>query len=148
MNDFTKSIWIDAPPEIVFEYFIDPDKMSRWCGSSADLDPVPAGIYRLDMGQWGVVEGKFVRVEPPNFISHTVPTGRDSDSTESLIEVSITPDAGGSRVQIRQTNLDPPMDKVARRGWEHHLARLSVAATGGAPGPDPLCARDIKSFGE
>jgi len=38
------------------------------------------------------------------------------------------------------------MDSVAQRGWEHHLARLAVAATGGSPGTDLLCNRDITSF--
>lgn len=146
MSDLKKSIWIDAPPHVVFEYFTDPEKMARWCGRRAELDPVPGGIYRLDMGKWGVVEGEFVRVEPPGFVSHTVPSGGGPDAPASLIEVSISPDADGSRVEIRQTELDSPMDKIARRGWDHHLARLAVAATGGAPGPDPLCERDIASF--
>ena len=146
MSEIKKSIWIDAPPDVVFEYFTDAEKMQRWCGRRAELDPVPGGVYRLDMGRWGVVEGEFVRVEPPNFVSHTVPSGGDPDSAASLIEVSISPDAGGSRVEIRQTGLDSPMDRVAQRGLEHHLARLSVAATGGSPGPDAMCERDMASF--
>jgi len=146
MAEFTKSIWIDAPPEVVFEYFTDPQKMARWCGQGVDLDPVPGGLYRLDMGKWGVVEGEFLRVDPPRFVSHTVPSGGGDDAPPSLIEVSILPDAGGSRVEIRQTELEPPMDSVAQRGWEHHLARLAVAATGGSPGTDLLCNRDITSF--
>lgn len=146
MSEFTKSIWIDAPPDVVFEYFTDPEKMARWCGRRAELDPVPGGIYRLDMGQWGVVEGEFVRVERPSFVSHTVPSGGTADSPASLVEVRISADAGGSRVEIRQTELTSPMDRIAQRGWEHHLARLSVAATGGSPGADPLCERDLASF--
>ena len=147
MNDVVKSIWIDAPAEVVFEYFTDSEKMARWCGKTAELNPVPGGIYRLDMGEWGVVEGEFVRVEPPHFLSHTVPSAQGPDAPPSVIEISITPDAGGCRVEMRQTGLAPPLDRIAMRGLEHHLARLSVAATGGTPARDSMCTRTMESFG-
>jgi uncharacterized protein YndB with AHSA1/START domain len=146
MAELNKSIWIDAPPEVVFEYFTNPQKMELWCGKSAQLDPVPGGIYRVDMGSWGIVEGEFVRVEAPNFVSHTVPSGSGEESPPGLIEITITPDAGGSRVEIRQTGLQKPIDLIAARGWDHHLARLSVAATGGAAGADSMCSRTATSF--
>jgi uncharacterized protein YndB with AHSA1/START domain len=148
MSEFTKSIWIDALPATVFQYFTDARKMARWCGKQVELNPVPGGIYRVDMGKWGVVEGQFVRVDAPTFISHTVPSAGGADAPPSLIEISITPEAGGSRVEIRQTGLEPPMDLVARRGWDHHLSRLAVASTGGSPGVDSLCERDSASFTE
>lgn len=143
MSDLTKSIWIDAPPDIVFEYFTDAKKMMLWCGRKAELEPVPGGIYRVDMGDWGIVEGRFVRVEPPAFVSHTVPGEEDS---EGLIEISITADAGGSRVEVRQTGLATPFRPIASRGWDHHLARLSVVATGGSASDDSMCARTTESF--
>ena len=141
--DLEKSIWIDAPPEVVFEYFTDAAKMRLWCGRDAELEAVPGGIYRVDMGEWGVVEGKFVRVEPPTFLSHTVPSG---DGPEGLIEITITADAGGSRVEVHQTGLDEPFRPIASRGWDHHLARLSVVTTGGTASGDSMCLRTIETF--
>jgi len=38
---------IEARPETVFEFFVDPDETSRWKGSSAELDPRPGGTYRV-----------------------------------------------------------------------------------------------------
>lgn len=146
MSDLTKSIWIDAPPEVVFEFFTDARKMRHWCGRDAELEPVPGGVYRVDMGEWGIVEGRFVRVEAPTFLSHTVPSAAGPGGPPGTIEVSITPEAGGSRVEVRQTGLAPPIDLIAGRGWDHHLARLSVAATGGVPGDDSMCARTPESF--
>jgi uncharacterized protein YndB with AHSA1/START domain len=33
---------IQARPETVFEFFVDPEKMRRWKGTEAELDPRPA----------------------------------------------------------------------------------------------------------
>ena len=142
--ELRKSIWIDAPPSVVFEYFTDGDKMARWCGRHAELEPVAGGRYRVDMGEWGVVEGRFVRVEAPTFVSHTVPAGESGE--EGLIEITITAEAGGSRVEVCQTGLGEPFLPIAARGWEHHLARLSVVATGGSAPADSVCGRTMASF--
>lgn len=144
VTELKKSIWIDAPPEAVFEYFTSAEKMMLWCGRRAELDPVPGGLYRVDMGEWGMVEGRFVRVEPPSFISHTVPAGDGGE--EGLIEITLSADAGGTKVEVRQTGVDELFHPIAARGWEHHLARLSVVATGGSAPADPMCARTMESF--
>ena len=90
MSELRKSIWIDAPPEVVFSYLTDAEKVARWFGVRAELDPVPGGVYRpfvedavedglgtapvtagahthpqrLDMGVSGVVEGTFYDTAP------------------------------------------------------------------------------------
>jgi uncharacterized protein YndB with AHSA1/START domain len=68
----SKSIWIDAPPEIVFPYFVEADKLARWTGENAEVNPVPGGFYRLDMGNAGVITAQIVTIEPPRFLSYQV----------------------------------------------------------------------------
>ncbi len=145
MTDISKSIWIDAPPEVVFGYFTDADKMARWCGRSAELDAVPGGLYRVDMGEWGVVEGCFRRVDAPNYLAVEITGPGGGDAPPSVWEIRIAAEAGGSRVDLRHTGLQPPADLFAARVMDHHLARLSVAAAGGAPGIDTICARTMTS---
>lgn len=144
MSELSKSIWIDAPPETVFEYFTNAGKMTQWCGRSAELDPVPKGTYQLDMGEWGVVQGRYVRIEAPTFVSIELHGPEGSDAPPSILEVSITPEAGGSRVDVRQTGLEGPMQLIADRVLDYHLARLSVAANGGSPGSDTICTRTMQ----
>ena len=36
---------IQARPETVFEFFVDPEKMRRWKGTEAELDPRPGGTW-------------------------------------------------------------------------------------------------------
>ena len=43
----TREIRIAAAPETVFGFFTDPDRMIRWKGSEAVLEPRPGGIYRV-----------------------------------------------------------------------------------------------------
>lgn len=148
MSQLTKSIWIDAPPDIVFSYFTDAEKVARWSGVRAEIEALPGGLYRLDMGVSGVVEGRFLSVEPGRSLSWEVHAPEGVDAPPSVIEVSIRPEAGGSRVEVRQTGLASPFDRMASRGWDHHLARLSVVTVGGEPGPDPLCRRPMPTLTE
>ena len=39
-----KEIFIDAPPEVVFQFLTDPVKMVRWMGIAAEVDPRPGGV--------------------------------------------------------------------------------------------------------
>ena len=43
-----QEVRIDARPETVFSFFVDAEKMVRWKGSTATLDPRPGGIYRVN----------------------------------------------------------------------------------------------------
>ncbi len=138
----TKTIWIDAPPEVVFSYLVEADKLARWTGQGAEVDPVPGGVYRLEMGTGGVIAATIVEIEPPRLLFYEV----HSHGTRNRVEVTIAPEAGGSRIEVSHTGLVDPFGAIAARGWDHHLARLSVIATGGAPGPDPLCRRAMNTL--
>ena len=40
---------IAATPGDVFRYFTDPARHVQWMGSEAKLEPVPGGVYRVQM---------------------------------------------------------------------------------------------------
>jgi uncharacterized protein YndB with AHSA1/START domain len=134
-------IRIDASPETVFEFFTDPEKMKQWKGVEAELDPRSCGIYRVAVLPHAVARGEYVRVEPPNFISFTwgwEGDGQPVPPGTSLVEVTLTPDGDGTALVLRHSLL-PTTEMVEQhtQGWKHYLGRLSVAAAGGDPGPDP-----------
>jgi uncharacterized protein YndB with AHSA1/START domain len=146
-------IRINAPPEVVFAYFTDPVKIVRWMGSEATLDPRPGGICRVNMireiGEAAVV-GKFLEVVPYSRVVFT--WGWEGDlfgvpPASTRIEVSLIPD--GSRTVVRLVHSDLPEEAVEAHtaGWLHYLKRLSVAATGGDPGPDDWLAPGISPSG-
>lgn len=138
-----KSIWINAPVAKVRSYFTDGTKMSQWTGRSAVIDARPGGTYRLDMGEGGWLEGRFTEVNDGRICWEVdLPDGQ----SVSRIAVTFTDEAGGTRVDVVQSGLPAPFDLIASRGWDHHLARLSVTSTGGSVGRDSLCDRQMQSL--
>jgi uncharacterized protein YndB with AHSA1/START domain len=135
-----QEIRIAAPPEAVFPFFTDPEKMRRWNGMDHKLDPQPGGIYRVDMDGTHVVRGEYVEVSPPHRVTFTwgwedggipVPAG------STTVEITLTADGDDTIVRLVHRGL--PLEAVESHaaGWRHYLARLAVAGAGGDPGPDP-----------
>lgn len=142
-----KSIWIDAERSVVFDYFVDGDKMSQWCGVSARLDPRPGGVHQLDMGAGGVFVGRFLQVEKPTQIVYEIDMPPGVDGPPSTVTITLSDEARGTRVHILHSGLPDPFPSIATCGWDHHLARLSVVATGGRVGEDSLCVRPVTPQG-
>ncbi|HTZ09574.1 MAG TPA: SRPBCC domain-containing protein [Acidimicrobiales bacterium] len=135
-----QEIRVAAPPEAVFPYFTDPDKMRHWSGVDHELEARPGGVYHVDMGGGHVIRGAFVEVAPPHRVSFTwgwegedqvVPPG------SSTVEVTLVPDGEGTIVRLVHRGLPAAAAPMHRAGWTHYLARLAVAGTGEDPGPDP-----------
>ena len=55
---------IAARPETIFPFFTDPAKMVQWKGISADLEPRPGGIYRVNVTGHHISRGQYVEVVP------------------------------------------------------------------------------------
>ena len=44
-EDIVREVRIEAPPDTVFPFFTEPDKMIVWKAVAATLDPRPGGIF-------------------------------------------------------------------------------------------------------
>ena len=64
-----REIVIDAPVEVVWSVVTEPEHISRWFSDSADLDLRPGGRAVLHWNDFGTVQGRVERVEPPHFFS-------------------------------------------------------------------------------
>jgi uncharacterized protein YndB with AHSA1/START domain len=140
---YERTLTIDASPETVWEFFVEPEKLMRWKGINADLDARPGGIFRCEVIPGHVARGEFVELDPPSRLVFTwgwdgnegVPPG------SSTIEVDLTGD--GDRTTLRFVHKDlPSAEAVASHahGWDHYLPRLELAAAGRDPGDDPWVA--------
>jgi uncharacterized protein YndB with AHSA1/START domain len=131
---------IAARPETIFPFFTDPDKMVRWKGVSATLDPRPGGVYRVDVTGHDIANGAYLEVVPNRRVVFT--WGWEGEESalppgSSTVEVTLTPDGDGTIVRLRHYGLKARQRKDHAVGWEHYLARLVQAAEGRDPGPDP-----------
>ena len=137
---YERTIAIDASPEAVWEFFVDPRKLMLWMGIDAELDPQPGGTYRCNVIPGHTARGEYVDVDKPHRVVFTwgwdgndgVPPG------SSTIEAELTPVGGGTSLRFVHRDL-PSAEAVAShaQGWDHYLARLEIAAAGGDPGADP-----------
>lgn len=139
-GEVTREIAVAAPPETVFPYFTDPDRMVRWMGTEAELDARPGGAYRILVGGRFAAVGEYVEVEPPTRVVFT--WGWDSQDGmgvapgASTVEVTLTADGDGTRVVLVHRDLPPESVAPHGHGWEHYFKRLAVVAAGGDAGPD------------
>ncbi len=140
-NPIVKEIYIEAPPELVFEYLTDPKKMIRWMGLSAELEPKPGGLYRLDPNGRDLIRGSYLEVVPYSRIvftwgfeepGHAVPPG------SSAVEITLEPKEKGTLLRLIHRELPPELRDRHGYGWTHYLDRLKTLAEGGKPGRDPL----------
>jgi uncharacterized protein YndB with AHSA1/START domain len=138
-----REIRVEAEPEIVFSFFTDPEKMVRWMGVGATLDPRPGGVFSVNTVMDYFFAGEFVVVEPHSRVVFTWGYGNFPGEPNPLppgsstVEVELVPD--GDATIVRLTHRVPAqLDAFHTMGWEHYLGRLAIAATGGDPGPDPF----------
>jgi uncharacterized protein YndB with AHSA1/START domain len=137
---YERTLTIDASPQTVWEFLIDPEKLMRWKGIDADLDTRPGGIFRCEVIPGHMARGEYVEIDKPNRLVFTwgwdgsegVPPG------SSTIEIELSEAGRGTSLRFVHKDL-PSAEAVASHahGWDHYLPRLETAAAGGDPGEDP-----------
>ena len=137
---YERTLAIDASPETVWEFLVDPEKLMRWKGINADLETQPGGIFRCEVIPGHIARGEYVEIDKPNKLVFTwgwdgsddVPPG------SSTIEIELASDGDGTSLRFVHKDL-PNAEAIASHahGWDHYLPRLETAAGGGDPGDDP-----------
>jgi uncharacterized protein YndB with AHSA1/START domain len=140
---YERTLLIDATPETVWEFFVDPEKLMRWKGIDAQLDARPGGAYYCEVIPEHTARGEFVELDRPTRLVFT--WGWDGNDNvppgSSTIEVELTADGSGTSLRFVHRGL-PGAEQVASHahGWDHYLPRLEEAAAGRDPGEDPWVA--------
>jgi uncharacterized protein YndB with AHSA1/START domain len=141
-----RELRVEADPETVFQFFTDPEKMTRWMGVGATLDPRPGGAFRLNVMAKHFMAGEFVEVEPYSRVVFTwgyaeAPDGGDNPLPpgSTTVEVSLVPDGEATIVRLSH-RVPAGLHDFHVMGWDNYLPRLAVAAAGDDPGPDPMAA--------
>jgi uncharacterized protein YndB with AHSA1/START domain len=137
---YERTLAIDASPETVWEFLVDPDKLMRWKGINADLETQPGGIFRCEVIPGHIARGEYIEIDKPNRLvftwgwdgSEDVPPG------SSTIEIELASAGDGTSLRFVHKDL-PNAEAIASHahGWDHYLPRLETAAGGGNPGEDP-----------
>lgn len=132
------SVFINAPPSRVYEYFVRPEAIVKWMGEYAVLEPTPGGQFMLDV-RGAPVRGRYLELDPPHrlLISWGYAGSVELEPGASTIEVRLIADRDGTRVELEHRDLPEDQQPGHATGWRHYLARLQLAAIAQDPGPDP-----------
>jgi uncharacterized protein YndB with AHSA1/START domain len=138
-DTFTHELQINARPEVVYSFFVDPTKMARWMRVDHALDPVPGGVLRVDVNGRDIASGEFVELDPPSHLVFTWGWEGNADLPPgaTTIDVQLTPRDGGTHLRFTHRGLPPSRTRSHADGWRHYLGRLQTAAGGGEVSPDP-----------
>lgn len=140
---------VNAAPDVVFEYFVDPDKYRQWQGIEANLDPRPGGLYEISLAPGSFIRGEYLTVERPRRVVMTwgfegttfeLPRGlAQVPPGSSTVEFSFLADGDGTIIRMRHTGF-PTAEAVQAHqlGWDAYLTRLVALMNGEDPGRDPV----------
>ena len=125
-----------APPEEVFQMFVDPSRLVRWIGRAAELEPRPGGRFRFEIEQGQYCEGEYVELDPPRALEvswgwtdpfFNLPPG------SSRVRVELAPSGGGTRLRLTHDRLPGEIRLLHDEGWSAFLGRLVAVMAGAAP---------------
>ncbi len=132
---------VRVPPETVYTYWVEPDRLLQWQGVEAELDPKPGGIYRVNVTGRDITVGEFVEVDPGKRLvftwgferpGHPVPAGSTRVEVDFLLTGDITV------VRVRHFGISKQEQLNTAYGWQGYLTRLGLVVAGRDPGPDPM----------
>ena len=130
-NTFTCSIEVPAPPEMVFDYFIDAELLVTWIGDYALLDAQPGGEFTLNIE--GIpVRGQYLEVVAPERVvvswGHAGSETMPPNSTQ--VQFNLTPTSGGGTlVEVEHRDLPAEHLPSHRIGWPMFMDRLRHATS-------------------
>src|SRR5204862_4858386 len=125
---------IPAPPAAVFALLTDPEKILRWMGTEAQVEPQPGGLYLVNVTGARFARGSFREVVPVHRLAYSF--GWDGSEAvppgSSLVEIDLIeqpPD--GTLLRLTHTGL-PNAARCAGRqgGWAHEVGPQADVAVG------------------
>ena len=138
----------DAPRELVWRAFTDPDELCRWFGpvgfsvprDSVEIDPRPGGVNRYVM----VSDDDPSRTSPVNsvfleVVEHELLVGEETwegvrgmqDGGTMRIRIEFHAEPGDrTRLVIRQGPFPAQMGDMAGKGWENSFTKLDAVLAG------------------
>jgi uncharacterized protein YndB with AHSA1/START domain len=134
-----REVQIAAPPATIFAFLTDPQKILRWMGTEASLEPHLDGLYQVNVRGVHTAEGRFTEVVPVHRLAYSFgwQDREDMPPGSSLIEIDLLERDDGTLLRMTHSGLPDEATCAAHaKGWTHYLGRLAIAARGGDPGPD------------
>jgi uncharacterized protein YndB with AHSA1/START domain len=130
LTDITVTRTIAAPPERVFDVWVDPKSPGGpWFGSEhVILDPVVDGLFYFAVkheGRTWAHYGRFLRIERPDRVEYTW-VSEATKGVESIVALTFV--ARGDQTEVTLCHRGVPDDEMGHRhkdGWNWALSKLA-----------------------
>ncbi|WP_327292909.1 SRPBCC domain-containing protein [Streptomyces sp. NBC_01198] len=138
-----RELYIEAPPEVVFDVVSSPQHVAQWWTDEAEFTPTPGDPGWVGFGD--PVEGKRERftvaeVEPFRRFSFRWTHGEGetaSPGNSLLVVIELEPSGNGTRLRFTETGFRERAGDARQaavwhadhtKGWDHFLPRLPAYA--------------------
>jgi len=132
-----REIVIAAPQQRVWEIITQAEHVGTWFGDSAEVDLGPGGAIVLRWEKYGAFYGTIEKIDEPHYFSYRwmpgVPDERPGDENSTLVEFTLTPQDGATRVRVVEAGFSRlPLNESERaeqfednaKGWPIQLRDL------------------------
>lgn len=126
-----------APPEAVFDAWLNPDHAGNWLFRTeggvlerCEIDPRVGGGFRIDERRGDELAehfGEFVEIERPSRLAFDFWTSFSGERTRIAIELA--PDGAGSALTLTHEGVWEDWADKTRQGWTTILENLARALT-------------------
>jgi uncharacterized protein YndB with AHSA1/START domain len=137
------SRYFDAPVELVYQAFVDPDQIAQWFGplqfhvprDTVRIDARAGGDWHMTMvnndnPEWrSPVTSTLVEVvENRLLVGYEIATGFPGlqDGTKLSLSLEFTPEGDGTRLELRQGPFPQEMHEMSETGWRQSLYKLDA----------------------
>ena len=102
-----REVVIAAPPERVWEIITQAEHVGTWFGDSAEVDLRPGGTIVLRWDKYGTRYATIEKIDKPRYFSSRWSPGvadkKPSDDDSTLVEFTLTPHEGQTRLRVVET---------------------------------------------
>jgi uncharacterized protein YndB with AHSA1/START domain len=130
-----RTVHIAAEPELVWSFWTDPARIVEWWGRPTDVDVRPGGVIRVELDNGATAVGTFTALEPPRRLVFTFgweqfAPGEPLAPGTTSVEVTLTPDAAGTVLLLRHSDMPVTHAADHERGWTYYLEERLVPILG------------------
>jgi activator of HSP90 ATPase len=122
---------LPAPPDRLFDMYLDPDAHAAVTGAPVTIGPGPGAPFRAFDG---LLTGTILHLEPKRLIVQTWRSAKfPAGAPDSVLVLSFWPETGGGRIELVQVNVPAEDFAGVSQGWERYYwtpwrAHLATAA--------------------
>jgi uncharacterized protein YndB with AHSA1/START domain len=102
-----REVVVAAPPERVWEIITLAEHVGKWFGDSAEVDLRPGGTIVLRWEKYGTRYATIEKIVKPRHFSYRWTPGvadkKPSDDDSTLVEFTLTPHEGQTRLRVVET---------------------------------------------